>query len=195
MRLRAGAAIAVLLLAGACGGSDTPAEEPTPTESPAASEPAAEELVAAPGAVGPVQVGMTLDEADATGLFEPREVADDDPCKDEYGPIQWKAPNTETLMVDVKDDKISRLGIRDAVKTAKGVGVGSTLADVKAAYPDAKVEDSVALGSTIFRTDGEKYLGMGFEETPDEIKDASKVLFMEASSGEKPATYLSGCSY
>ncbi len=98
-------------------------------------------------------------------------------------------------MVDVKDDKISRLGIRDTVKTAKGVGVGSTLADVKAAYPDAKVEDSVALGSTIFRTDGEKYLGMGFEETPDEIKDASKVLFMEASSGEKPATYLSGCSY
>ena len=156
MRLRAGAAIAVLLLAGACGGSDTPAEEPTPTESPAASEPAAEELVAAPGAVGPVQVGMTLDEANATGLFEPREVADDDPCKDEYGPIQWKAPNTETLMVDVKDDKISRLGIRDTVKTAKGVGAGSTLADVEAAYPDAKIEDSVALGSTIFRTDGEK---------------------------------------
>ena len=194
MRLRAGAAIAVLLLAGACG-SDTPAEEPTPTESPAASEPAAEELVAAPGAVGPVQVGMTLDEANATGLFEPREVADDDPCKDEYGPIQWKAPNTETLMVDVKDDKISRLGIRDTVKTAKGVGAGSTLADVEAAYPDAKIEDSVALGSTIYRTDGEKWLGMGFEETPDEIKDDSKVLFMEATLGEKPPTYLSGCNY
>ena len=80
------------------------------------------------------------------------------------------------------------------MKTAKGVGVGSTLADVKAAYPDAKVEDSVALGSTIYRQDGEKWLGMGFVETPDEIKDASKVVFMEVA-GEKPTTYLSGCSY
>ena len=193
MRLRAGAAIAILLLAGACG-SDTPADEPSATESPSASEPAVEELVAAPGAIGPVQVGMTLDEADATGLFEPREVADDDPCKDEYGPIQWKAPNTEALMVDVEDDKVSRLGIRDTVKTAKGIGVGSTLADVKAAYPDAKVEDSQALGSTIYRQDGEKWLGFGFVETPDEIKDDSKLVFMEVAL-EKPSVYLSGCSY
>jgi hypothetical protein len=194
MRLRAGAAIAVLLLAGACG-SDTPADEPSPTESPAASEPAAEELVAAPGAIGPVQVGMTIDEANATGLFEPREVADDDPCKDEYGPIQWKAPNTEALMVDVEGGKISLLGIReDTVKTAKGVGVGSTWADVKAAYPDAKVEESQADGSTVFRQDGEKYLGLAFIELPDDVKNSSKVVFMEAA-GEKSAVYLSGCSY
>ena len=196
MRLRTGAAIAVLLLAGACGGSDTPTDEPSPTESPAASEPAAEELVVAPGAIGPVQVGMTVDEANATGLFEPREVADDDPCKDEYGPIQWKAPNTEALMVDVEGDTISLLGIReDTVKTAKGVGVGSTWADVKAAYPDAKVEESQADGSTVFRQDGEKYLGLGFVELPDDVKESSKVVFMEAAVGEKPAVYLSGCSY
>ena len=118
MRLRAGAAIAVLLLAGACG-SDTPTDEPSPTESPAASEPAAEELVAAPGAIGPVQVGMTVDEANATGLFEPRETPDDDPCKDAYAAIQWKAPHTEDLMVGVDSggpnkDKITVLGIRDA---------------------------------------------------------------------------------
>jgi len=194
MRLRVGVAIAVLLLTGACG-PDTPTDEPSPTESPAASEPAVEELVAAPGAIGPVQVGMTLDEANATGLFEPRETPEDDPCKDAYGSIQWKAPHTEYLMVGANKDKITVLGIRDTVKTAKGVGVGSTLADVEAAYPDAKVEDSVALGSTIYRNDGEKWLGMGFEETPDEIKDDSKVLFMEATLGEKPTTYLSGCSY
>ena len=188
--------MAVLLLAGACGGSDTPADDPTPTESPAASVPAAEELVAAPGAIGPVQVGMTVDEANATGLFEPREVADDDPCKDEYGPIQWKAPNTEALMVDVEDDKISLLGIRDTVKTAKGVGIGSTWADVKAAYPDAKVEESQALGgSTIYLRDGEKWLGMGFSHEPDKFQDSTKVDFMEVASGSKPAVALSGCSY
>lgn len=194
MRRRAGVAIAVLLLVGACG-SDTPTDEPSPTESPAASEPAAEELVAAPGAIGPVQVGMTVDEANATGFFEPREVAEDDPCKEEYGPIQWKAPNTETLMVDVEDDKISLLGIQDTVTTAKGIGVGSTWSDVKAAYPDAKVEESQADGSTVYRQDGDKWLAMAFVELPDDVKDTSEVVFMEAALGEKPAAYLSGCSY
>jgi len=195
MRLRAVAAVTVLLLAGACG-SDAPEDEPAATDSPSASEPAVEEeLVAAPGAIGPVSVGMTVDEADATGLFEPREVADDDPCKDEYGPIQWKAPNTEALMVDVEDDTVSLLGIRDTVKTAKGVGIGSTWADVKAAYPDAKVEESQADGSTVYRQDGDKWLGMAFVELPDDVKESSEVVFMEVALGEKPAVYLSGCSY
>lgn len=194
MRLRAVAAVTVLLLAGACG-SDAPEDEPAATDSPSASEPAAEELVAAPGAIGPVSVGMTVDEANATGLFEPREVADDDPCKDEYGPIQWKAPNNEALMVDVEADKISLLGIRDTVKTAKGVGIGSTWADVKVAYPDAKVEESQADGSTVYRQDGDKWLGMAFVELPDDVKESSEVVFMEVALGEKPAVYLSGCSY
>src|SRR5688500_12573140 len=120
MSLRAGAAIAVLLLAGACGGSDSPEDEPTDaTTSPSPGGTATEELVAPPGATGPVGVGMTGDEANATGLFDPREVADDDPCKDEYGAIQWKEPNTGTLMVDVEGDTISLLGIQSTVKTAE----------------------------------------------------------------------------
>jgi hypothetical protein len=152
------------------------------------------DLVAAPGAVGPVLAGMTVDEANATGLFEPRETPDDDPCKDAYAEIQWKAPNTEDLLVAVEDDEIAILGIRGTVKTAKDVGVDSTYADVKAAYPDAKVEESQADGSTVYLQDGEKWLGMGFVEQPDEIKDSSKIVFMEASLS-KPTVYLSGCSY
>ncbi len=201
MKLRAGAAIAVLLLAGACGGSDdSPDDEASPTKSPSASEPSAVELVAAPGAVGPVVVGMTVDEANATGFFEPRETPDDDPCKEAYGPIQWKAPHTEDLLVGVRNegptkDTIGVMGIRDTVKTAKGVGIGSTLDDVKAAYPDAKVEESEASGAVVFRQDGDKWLGIAFNEQPNEVKGSSKVIFMEVTSGEKPVAYLSGCSY
>lgn len=199
MRLRVSATVVFLLLAGACGGSDSPSDEPSPTGRASASEPAAE-LVVAPGAIGPAQVGMTVDQANATGLFESRETPDDDPCKDAYAPIQWKAPHTEHLMVGVdtggsEKDTITVMGIRGTAKTAKGIGVGSTLADVKAAYPDSQIEESQADGSTIYRRDGEKWLGLGFVETPDTITDEAKVVFMEVTSGEKPATYLSGCSY
>jgi hypothetical protein len=189
------AAMSVLVLAGACG-SDDPQDATEPTESPSASETAAEELVAAPGAVGPVKVGMTEEEANATGLFEPREVPDDDPCADEYADIQWKAPNTEALMVDVDDSgKISLLGIRDTVKTAAGIGVGSTWEDVQLAYGGAKLEESQASGSIIYLKDGDKWLGIAFAEESADVKDSSKVVFMEAAAGGKPATYLSGCSY
>ena len=201
MRLPASVAVIALLLAGACGGSDEPTAEPTKTTSPSASEsPASEELVAAPGRIGLAEVGMTVDQANATGLFEPRQTPDDDPCKEAYGPIQWKAPNTENLLVGVDTkgadkDKITVMGVRESVKTAKGVGIGSTLTDVKAAYPDAKVEESDASGAVVYRRDGEKWLGIAFAEQPNEVKDGSKVVFMEVTSGEKPTAYLSGCGY
>jgi hypothetical protein len=194
MRLRAGAAIAVLLLAGACGGSDEPDDEPTgATQAPSASEPAADELVAAPGAIGPVQVGMTVDEADATGLFEPFEEVADDPCAEFNPPIQWKSPHTDDLRIRVEDDKVTAMGIRGGVKTAEGIGVGSTWADVKQAYPDAKPEPSQGFGSTVYRQDGDKWLGMGFDEDPDKIKDSSTLLYMEVTVDAKPATFLDGC--
>ena len=194
MRLRAGAAIAVLLLAGACGGSDSPQDEPTAaTKAPTPSEPASDELVAAPGAIGPVRVGMTVDEANATGLFEPFEEVADDPCAEFNPPIQWKAPRTEELKIRVEDGKVTALGIRGGVETAEGVGIGSTYGDVKQAYPDVKPEPSQGFGSTIYLRDGDKWLGMGFDEDTDQIKDSSTLLYMEMTVGSKPATFLDGC--
>ena len=201
MKLRASCAVLVLLFAAACGGSDEPTAKPTKSSSPTATEPAADApLVVAPGRIGPVLVGMTIDEANATGLFQPRDTSKDEACKGAYASIQWKAPNTDDLLVgtfeDGKDTKaITVMGIRGSVKTSKGIGVGSTLGDLKAAYPDTKVEESTALGSTAFLRDGDNWLGLAFNETTDEIKNSSKVVFMEVTKGGKPDTYLDGCGY
>ncbi len=194
MKLRASFAIAALLFAGACGGSDSPSTKSTKAPSPTPSGSAsAAPLVVAPGRVGPVQVGMTVDEANATGLFEPFEETADDPCKEFNPPIQWKAPNHESLLIRVEDGKVTALGIKEGPKTAKGVGVGSTFGDVKAAYPDAKAEQSQGFGSTVYRKDGDQWLGMGFDEDPDKIEDSSKLLYMEVTVGSKPATFRDGC--
>ncbi len=194
MKLRTIVVVIALLFVGACGSSDEATEEPS-ASSPSPSDPAAEKLVASPGAIGPVAVGMTEDEARATGLFEPREVDEDDPCVDEYADIQWKAPNTAALMVDVQGGEVSLLGIRDTVKTAAGIGVGSTWDEVQVAYGGAKLEESQANGSVVYLKDGDKWLGIAFAEQPTDVKDASKVTFMEAAIGGKPATFLSGCGY
>ena len=191
-RLRMCAAIAVLLLAGACGDDASPSSSPSP-EPTTAGETAAETLVAAPGEIGPARAGMTLDEANATGLFEPFAEVPDDPCADTNPPIQWKAPNTDTHTLRVTDGTITSLGVRSGTKTAEGIGVDSTYGEVKAAYPDAKVEASQALGSTVYLKDGNAWLGMAFNEEPGEVKDSSAVAYLEVSVGTKPATFLSGC--
>ncbi len=90
-------------------------------------------------------------------------------------------------------EKIASLGVRSGTKTDKGIGVDATLAEVEAAYSGAKVSPSQALGSTVYVQDGDKWLGLAFNEEPDEIEDSLKVTFMEVSLGSKPATFLSGC--
>lgn len=194
MNLRVCAAVAILVFAGACSDPEPSTTGTTPSASATVSEaPAADELVMSPGQIGQVLAGMTVEQARQTGFFEDFEQVPDDPCEGENPPIQWKAPHTETLTVRVDDGAIESLGVREGVETDKGIGVGSTLADVKAAYSGAKVSPSEALGSTVFIQNGDMWLGMAFDEEPDEIKDAAKVLYMEVSLGQKPTTFLSGC--
>ncbi len=195
MKRQVCAVVAILLFAGACGSSEP--SEPDPTRDAATSAdktPAAEKLVAAPGRVGPVLAGMSVNEAKQTGYFEAFKTVGDDPCEDTNPPIQWRAPYFETHTVRVEGEKIASLGVRSGTKTDKGIGVDDTLAEVEAAYAGAEVSPSQALGSTVYVQDGDKWLGLAFNEEPDEIEDSSKVTFMEVSLGSKPATFLSGCS-
>ena len=187
-------AVAVLLVVSACGGDSSSGQaEPSASESPAAAEnPAETELVIAPGRIGPVEAGMTVEEAEATGVLEPIKATGDEPCPPPS--LRWKAPNTNKLDLMDHDGKIDVLGSRSAeFKTEKGIGVDSTLDELEAAYPDAKVVQSPALGSLVYRQDGNKWLAIAFNEFPKELKGSSKVIYLEVAVDEKPIAYPDGC--
>ena len=187
-------AVVVLLVAGGCGGDSSSGQaEPDASESPAASEnPTETELVIAPGRIGPVEAGMTLEEAEATGVLEPIKATGDEPCPPPS--LRWKAPNTNKLDLMDHDGKVEVLGSRSAdFKTEKGIGVDSTLDELKAAYPDAKAVQSPALGSLVYRQDGNKWLAIAFNEFPKELKGSSKVIYLEVAVDEKPIAYPDGC--
>lgn len=124
-----------------CGGGESsagPASPPASTESssgsaegsPAPSEAPAEGLEFTPGGYGPLRAGMTAEEALATGLVERRA---EPGCT---GTI-WMAPAYDDIYLDFNDDgdRVFLIGsyTRGPV-TDSGVGVGSTVAELKRAY-------------------------------------------------------------
>ena len=135
---------------------------------------------------------MTLEEAKRTGAVEPTKPDPDAPCPPPS--LQWKAPNTDKLDVRDQDGKIALLGAGEAgFNTAEGVGVDSTLNDVETAYPGSKVQESPASGSLVYLKDGKKWLAMAFNEQPQDLRQSSKVIYMEVAIDERPIAYPDGC--
>jgi hypothetical protein len=109
---------------------------------------------------GPIKLGMSLDEARATGLTN----------------VTWESDGDGDC---VRDDKITiskkygvvRISLPLDAKTSKGIGVGSTFGDVKRVYPKATEYRggwSVNIGgNTIYAFVGEPG------------SDANKVVFMK----------------
>jgi hypothetical protein len=192
MNIRIGVAAATLLVIAACTDASQPTD-PQASASPSVSPTSSNtQWVVAPGRIGPVEVGMTLEEAQATGAVEPNKPATPDVCP--APSLQWKAPNTHKLDLRDHDGRIAVMGVRDAMfKTAEGVGVDSTWEELQAAYPGAKIEGSPASGSLLYRKDGDKWLAIAFNEQPEDLKPASEVVYMEVEVGQKPIAYPDGC--
>ncbi len=193
MHVRVAAVVAVLIVAGACSDTSSSPEDSSTSSSPTASETTAGGTFdVAPGRIGPVEAGMTLEEAKKTGAVTDNPPDPDAPCPPPS--LQWKAPNTDKLDLKDEDGKIVVLGVREpGFTTAEGVGVGSTLNQVEVAYPGSKVRESPASGSLVYLNDGNKWLAMAFGEQPEDLKQSSKINYMEVAVDERPVAYPDGC--
>ena len=189
-------AVAVLLLAGcapqtpatptptATSSSPSPTPTPTPTPTPDFSDPAA--WVVGYGSVGPLVVGGSL--AAAEPYFGTLAFSRQEPCP--WFVILENSELTIWVMTSqADDDLIEQVVLGDSgapdpaevqLRTAAGLSVGSSLADVVAAYPDIvesqgkysrifsttdgsgnyinfSVNDSDVVGSVVVRTSPEVY--------------------------------------
>jgi len=202
------AAIAMLLVFGLVlvfalnrGGDDDATEAtptPTPTETtttaPTPSPQPADPLVVAPGRVGAALVGMTNAQAAATGLFDTNVDHGADDCRGVV-PLEWKPSVSSALDVYTNDNHITTIGISSGPKTAKGIGVGSSLGALRSAYGD-QLSPAVDAGfdqAGVYLAEDDQWLGFLFDTKRDAITDNSKITFMEVTRGEKPALIRDGC--
>ena len=195
--------VAVLILVTAGCGSDPATDDtattvedssatPGPTEQTTAPPADSSDLVVAPGRIGPVRVGISKDEAVSTGLFD----ADVDGVEGCTFQLQWKKEFEGVDVSTLEDGTVASLGVlAGGPKTSEGIGVGSTLAEVKAAYPElSPVKPAGFDQAGAFHTVGEDHIGFLFgEATPATVTDSTKVSFIEVTSGKLPELMRSGC--
>ena len=199
------AAVATLLVLSACGSDDSPEPAASPSPQPSATPeptdasptepaPTPANLVVVPGAIGPVRADMSKAEALKTGFFNadvPPPVEGCDPF-----PLRWKKKFKGVDVLTRDDGSIASLGaFEGGPKTSKGIGYGSTLAQVIKAYPNLSPVVDAAFGQAgAYEFQGDEFIGFLFgEETVSSIKQSSKVTFMEVTVGDKPEMMRSGC--
>lgn len=172
----------------------SPATTATPTTEPTAALPALEELVVAPGRVGPVRAGMTRDEAFDTGLFDADVEVPGEGCG-RVDPLAWKSDYASSLDVLTQEDgTVVSLGVRgEQPRTAEALGVGSTLRQVSRAYETAEMTEAGFGQTGIFVTEGDAWLGFLFNEDLDTVGPKSKVTMLEVTTGTKPDLMRDGC--
>jgi hypothetical protein len=165
---------------------DAPSPEPS-SEPPAAPGSPADltDLVIEPGAVGEARIGMTRPQWEETGYFEDGAAV----CEGEL--IRWAgAPEGFQVLTD-DAATITQLHVSvPGPRTAHGdIEVGSTYADLKAAFPD--VTEPVADGfdqSSVYppgEEDGLPYLGFLLADPPAQVTDDTEVVSIAATGGDE----------
>lgn len=130
------ALVAALAFSACSPKTETPADPAAPATEPAATTaPATPSDILTDNGWGPLRIGMTKDEVIAA--VGPTRTPDAVGGPDEEACTEFQPQRTpDGLWVMIEDGKLSRITVGDlsTIKTDKGFGVGSTPAEVKAAY-------------------------------------------------------------
>ncbi len=155
----------------------------------------AENFVIAPGIIGPVKAGMTKKEAAATGLFDVDVAAPADGCP--MRPLEWKKEYANTFdILTAGNGEVMSIGVRAKGPTTEaGIGVGSTLADVKAAVADATPVEAGYGQTGVYDFDPQtgRWLGYLFDPAVGDIQNGDKVTFIEVTKSGQPGLMRDGC--
>ena len=110
-------------------------------------------------------------------------------------PLQWKKQYKGVDVLTRDDGSISSIGVsRGGPEDGKGIGYGSTLAEVKA-YPNLSpiVDAGFDQAGAYEFTDDRVHRLPVRRRHRSSIKGSSKVTFMEVTIGDKPDLMRSGC--
>jgi hypothetical protein len=167
--------------------------EPTTSKVDAPASPTEIEL--APGKAGPVAAGMSKADAIATGLFDADLPAPVEGCPGI--PLAWKAPFGATFDVQARGNgEIASIGVLKAgPKTASGLGIGSTYAEVLAAVKDGVAIEAGYDQSGVLDSDAETggWIGYLFHAPVKDLEPGDKVAFIEITKGAQPGLMRDGC--
>ena len=127
---------------------EPPAAPPVPP-APSTGAPAGPtDFVLGPDGLGPLRLGMSRDQAEATGLVPP--FWNENPS----GPCAWRSqlvgsPADAGIVLDSETLGIATIDAYAGVRTPEGIGLGSSRAEVESAYPNVYVNEHYQRGSAL----------------------------------------------
>lgn len=137
-----------------------------------------------PDGIGPVRFGMTLDEARTAAGVELTAFSDDLGNGCGYVRVRSGSPDLSFMVIE---DRVVRVDGGNQTRTEAGVGVGSTEAQVQAAYPSATTSQHQYDTSGHYLTVSQGAVSLVFET------DGTRVT--QLRGGENgPVSYVEGCA-
>jgi hypothetical protein len=131
-RRRQAIRVAAVALTVVCGGAVVATQGGRPPEAaPPAVSPNGSDLEIAGTAVGNLHLGMTPAQAEATGLLDPKSRTTDA----ENPQCQRYEGRSGVLQVAIGSSGVSYIQVSAFIRTPQGLQIGSTFADLHAAYP------------------------------------------------------------